>query len=184
MKKITAYEPFESQHIKLPRKLAYKLLSFSTPIVLGTFAVLVSDVVFPSAAHAWFTICNKSSSSLSVAFAYMDAPDIRSYCNNVIGSCPPLPPSGRVWNSEGWWSLDSDDCAQVYPHELTKRNSVYYVHAQSSDGSTWGGGNSFCTLSSVFTLAFANSRCDYGEWKIFKEVRTGNARNYTYNLTD
>ena len=184
MKKITSYELSESKGIKLPGKIASKILGFSTLLTLGSLAVIGSDFLFPSAAHAWFQICNKSSSSASVAFAYMDAPDIRSYCDNIIGSCPPLPPSGRVWNSEGWWSLDSGDCAQVYPHELTKRNSVYYVHAQSSDGSTWGGENSFCTLSSVFTLAFANSRCDYGEWKIFKEVRTGNARNYTYNLTD
>lgn len=171
------------------KKIASKILGFSTLLTLGSLAVIGSDFLFPSAAHAWFTICNKSSTSVVVAFAYMDAPDIRSYCDTLsrtIGNCPPLPPSGRVWNSEGWWNLDSGDCAQVYPHELTKRNSYYYVYAESNDGGSrvWGGQHSFCTISDAFTLALADSRCEYGDRKRFKEVYTGDARNYTYNLTD
>lgn len=158
-------------------------------LIISTSAIFsISLFSSSNAALAWFTICNKSGSTADVAFAYLDIPDPRQRddCRFLTG-CEPLPPNQRVWNSEGWWNLSSGQCVQVYPHELTQRNSFYYIYANAVDGSgAWTGKNYFCTLNTAFTLALADRKCSGAgrKWKPFIEVNTGNNRNFTYNLTD
>jgi len=160
-------------------KIGALLISTSTLFVISLFSS-------PDSALAWFQICNKSGSEVSVAFAYLDIPDSREYCDALIG-CEPLHPNQKVWNSEGWWNLSSGECAQVYPHELRKRNSIYYVYGEATDGSVeYSGEQAFCTLRTEFTLALANQKCngDGREWKRFIKVGTGNSRNFTFTLRD
>ncbi len=157
------------------------ILLISTSAIFG-----ISLFTHSNSAFAWFTICNKSGSEANVAFAYLDIPDSREYCDALTG-CEPLHPNQTVWNSQGWWNLSSGECAQVYPHELRKRNSIYYVYGEGTDGSgEWSGEQAFCTLSTEFTLALADKKCngEGRELKQFTKVNTGNSRNFTYDLTD
>ncbi|MBE9092897.1 DUF1036 domain-containing protein [Tychonema sp. LEGE 07203] len=152
----------------------------STTLLISSSTFLALTFSFPSAAHAWFTVCNKSTQKVSVAFAYLD---INARKPDIFGNAPPQ--RSRGWTSEGWWSLSSGECAQVYPHELRVRNSVYYVYAKGEDGGLWGGDHNFCTIREAFTIGLADQRCGgRGEFKGFVEVNTGNARNFTYNLTE
>jgi uncharacterized membrane protein len=156
-------------------------------LFISTSAIFAISLFSSSkSALAWFEVCNKSGTPAQVAFAYADVPDSREYCDPING-CEPLPPNKSVWNSHGWWNLSSGQCAQVYPHELTKRNSVYYVHAEAQNGSvSWPGTQPFCTLTTEFTLALADRKCN-GEGrtlKNFKEINTRDSRNYTYTLSD
>jgi uncharacterized membrane protein len=159
-------------------KVASKSISLSEMLTLSSASFFAAIVAFSEPAHAWFQVCNRSTESASVAFAYLEIGARRC---DIFGSCPPRPQNG--WSSQGWWNLAPGQCAQTYPHELRKRNSVYYVYAKGKRGGEWKGEHSFCTISRTFTLGNANNVCgNAGEWKRFKEVRTGNARNFTYNL--
>jgi uncharacterized membrane protein len=154
------------------------------------FAFSTSFVIFcAKPAQAWFRVCNKSSQSVAVAFAYLDVPDSRDYCN-AFGQCEPLPRNKRIWNSQGWWQLNSGQCVGVYPHELRKRNSYYYVYARAlNSSSSWGGDHSFCAVDDIFSkfgLAYADTRCNGQNTtrRGFQQVYTGNTKNYTYNLVE
>lgn len=162
------------------KKIASTAIGLSIPVVLSSSTLFVSTLAFPSPANAWFDVCNKSGEEVTVAFAYLD---INGSTPDIFGNREPMRPNG--WNSEGWWTLNSGKCARVYPHQLNERNSYFYVHAHSSDGGTWGGNHNFCTISNEFTLGYADKVCGLnGTWKSFSEVDTGNAKNYTYSLTD
>ena len=157
---------------------------FSTLIGLGRTIALSSAVVCTSivssseAAYAWFQVCNRSTESVSISFAYLE---INGRHPDIFGDAPPE--LSRGWNSEGWWSLEPGKCAQTYPHELRARNRIYYVYAKGNRGGEWGGSNAFCTISREFILGNADKVCgNGGEWKRFKEVKTRDARNFTYNL--
>ena len=161
-------------------KISKAVLKWSTSIIIGsTFWGL--NLLYPSTARAWFDVCNKSGDKASVAFAYLEIDAAES---DIFGNTPPR--RSRGWTTEGWWNLTSGECARVYPHELNKRNGIYYVYAEAEDGGEWSGKNRFCTINKPFTLARADKQCEgIGRvWKNFIEVNTGNARNYTYNLGD
>jgi uncharacterized membrane protein len=135
-----------------------------------------------SSALAWFNICNRSSSDVRAAFAYNDMPDTRTYCG--FTGCQPIP--GKMWISSGWYYLRSGECKQVYPHELRKRNTYYYVYAEASDGSgEWTGNHPFCVLPDRenFSLGRANQVCN-GERRNFIERYTGNSKNATFTFVD
>lgn len=159
------------------------LISILTAASVGVVVNLFSG----QSALAWFQICNNSSENVKVAFAYLETPDSRNYCD-IFGSCYPI--RGQTWMTQGWTYLSNGQCQQVYPHELRKRNSHYYVYAESTDGMySWAGNNSFCVAPTKerFTLAAADQRCNEekgAQWRDFKEVYTGNARNFTFRITD
>jgi uncharacterized membrane protein len=130
-------------------------------------------------AYGWFDVCNRSTQTVRVAFAYLD---VDSATRDVFGLS--IPQAERGWVSEGWWKLTSGECARVYPHELRKRNTLYYVHAKGNTVS-WGRNHNFCVTDNKFTLGVADKRCGAnGRWQGFTEVSTGNSRNYTFNLTE
>lgn len=164
-----------------------KMKIITKSCLITATALLISLRAKP--AQAWFQICNKSSQSVAVAFAYLDVPDSRNYCD-AFGNCRPLSGGEKLWNSKGWWRLNSGECVGVYPHELKKRNSYYYVYARTLDGSSyWKGKNYFCVVDNIyqqFGLAYADSRCEGQNTRklAFQQVYTGNAKNYTYSLTD
>ena len=162
-----------------------KLTGACISMLLGTSTVVASISAFPSEAHAWFEVCNRSSKPVTTAFAYLD---ITALSPDIFGNSPPQ--ARGSWHSKGWYSLRSGQCAQTYPHQLNLRNKYYYVYAESEDGRwVWGGNNSFCTLSTklstIFDLPLANQRCQtLGTWKSFIELNTGNSKNFTFNLNN
>ncbi len=159
------------------------LMSILTAASVGVVVNLFSG----QSALAWFQVCNNSSSNVKVAFGYLETPDTRNYCD-VFGSCYPI--RGKTWMTQGWTYLSNGQCQQVYPHELRKRNSYYYVYAESTDGMySWTGNSTFCVAPTKerFTLASADQRCNEekgAEWQNFKEVYTSNSRNFTFRVTD
>jgi uncharacterized membrane protein len=151
-------------------------------MLFGLSAFLIALISDSKPAHAWFDVCNRSTQQVSVAFAYMDK---QPSVPDIFGSRTPTP--NGSWNSQGWWSLTSGECARVYPHQLNHRNTIYYVYAKSQDGTTvWSGKQTFCVVpSSGFHLSAADHRCGgKGEWRGFIEVSTGNSKNYTVPLTE
>jgi uncharacterized membrane protein len=143
-----------------------KLLSaFSIPLLAVGFLLAK-----PQEAKAWFKVCNDTGQDAHVAFAY---------------------PEGRTWYSEGWYVVSARTCQEVYPHEL--RNRTYYVHAQNYDGQTWGDDIRFCNYWVQFRRNFkmaqtkerrANCSPPNKGLMGFRKVNTGDARNFTYRLTD
>ncbi|MEG3904967.1 DUF1036 domain-containing protein [Microcoleus sp. B4-C5] len=142
-----------------------KINNFRTSLatfVLGSATLAVGMFSFSPPAQAWFKVCNKSGSTATVAFAY---------------------PEGGGWTSHGWYRLKSGECATTYHPSL--KNRFYYVYGVSESGGQWGGNHRFCTVESEFTMASSDRRCgSNGEWKGFEQVDTGNAKNFTYTLTE
>ncbi|HEY9706446.1 MAG TPA: DUF1036 domain-containing protein, partial [Allocoleopsis sp.] len=72
-------------------------------------SVISLIVLVAEPAHAWFKVCNKSSQPVALAFAYLDIPDTREYCD-FLGQCQPLRRNQKLWNTTGWWNLKSGEC--------------------------------------------------------------------------
>lgn len=164
---------FATSKVVSKRHLLSALFSFSA------FSIAIMGESQP--AYAWFKICNQSTQTVYTAFAYED---VNAREPDIFGVAPPQRTKG--WNSEGWWTLESGQCAEVYPHDLRDRNSYYYVYAKGNSGGVWEGDNKFCVVpGSAFTVGSANHRCGgRGDWRNFREVNVGNSRNYTYRLTE
>jgi uncharacterized membrane protein len=164
------------------RKASHLAIGLGTSAILGSSTFLISTFAFSSPAHAWFKVCNRSSETASVAFAYYDVDARRP---TILGPAPPK--LGRGWTSEGWWTLSSGQCAETFPHSIRERNRIYYLYAETSSD-TWQGANQFCVLNdraSRFALGHADRVCgNGGERKPFKEIDAGNVKNYTYTLTN
>ena len=169
--------------------ISSKLVDLCRKIVIGSSLVFGLTILFSKPAHAWFTICNKSSGRVNTAFAYLDNWDNRG--------------TGRAtgkWFSEGWWTLNPGQCTQVYPHELWRRNRYYYVYAEEANGNrVWKGSNYFWVTSERF-------RIHTGQWDIPYNSASGNSvdvssrgrrvpfiqvdigggktQNFTYNLNN
>ena len=114
-----------------------KINNFRTSIaafVLGSSTFALGMFSFSAPAHAWFKVCNKSTETVLVAFAY---------------------PESGGWTSHGWWSLTSGQCTTTYDAEL--KNKFYYVYAVGDSGGNWSGNNRFCTIKQPFTIG--NSDC-------------------------
>ncbi|MEA5618045.1 DUF1036 domain-containing protein [Cronbergia sp. UHCC 0137] len=152
----------------------YKAISSSNILMFFFFVspMLLTFFSFPSKANAWFEVCNRSGQKQYVAFAYRDVGDGR-YGGGDNG-----------WTSEGWWNLESGQCSQIYPHELTRRGQYYYLYSVGEDGTvTSSGDRQFCTLKRRFTVRRADQRCSY-KFKGFYEVDRGGNRNLTINIKD
>lgn len=147
-------------------------------LLCGIFALFMPT----KPALAWFKVCNQSTrQNVSVAFAYLDTD---ASVPDIFGNREPA--LRRGWNSQGWWNLQSGECTTVFWHQLNHRNSFWYVYAESSDGGVWSGNNYFCVVpGDEFHLGNANARCGgRGKRYGFSEVNTGNAKDYTFNLTE
>jgi uncharacterized membrane protein len=116
-------------------------------------------------AHADFSVCNKSSYKIFVAFGYWSAKD-------------------KAWTSEGWWTLEKGDCQIVYKPNLDQEK--YYVYAESTDHDyTWSGKYPFCASDDEFTIV-GDSECkSRGYYSVdFFEVEVGDKRDFTQDLVD
>jgi uncharacterized membrane protein len=116
-------------------------------------------------AHADFSVCNKSSYRVYVAFGYWDR-------------------SQKVWTSEGWWTIEKGECADVYSHKLLDKK--YYVYAESVDHDyEWTGNFPFCATDEEFTIAGDSDCKSRGYYQIkFFEVDVGEESDFSQNLVD
>lgn len=145
--------------------------------VLGGSVVLAVGLSLTAgSAMAGFKVCNRSDERISVSIGYK---------HDEYG-----------WTSEGWWTIQSDDCHNIVTGKLNQR--YYYVFATGSDGGVWQAhkgeqkGGYFCVGKAKFT--FHNREYETkGEidceasgqiTKQFLEVDTKDADNFTYNLKD
>ena len=139
-----------------------------TVLVLASFAP-------SSGSWAGFEVCNESSQRVDVALGYR---------HGQFG-----------WTSEGWWTLQTDQCRTIMHGDLSSQH--YYLYATGSRGAVWqaqGGqeGRSFCIQSKRFVLQNRNFRKN-GETdcesynlkrKQFLVVDTEGASNHIHHLRD
>lgn len=121
-------------------------------------------LLFASAAHADFRVCNKTSSRVGIALGYKAQMD---------------------WTTEGWWSLDAESCATLLPGRLASR--YYYMYAVDYDqGGEWGGDSAFlCVHDKEFTIVGVNDCVARGFQRTgFYEVDTQNQESWTIQLTE
>jgi uncharacterized membrane protein len=169
-------------------------------LLITSTALSIAAVAIPQGkALAWFKICNQSSEKTHAAFAYSDEPDNRSRRSRLPQASVLL----SSWVSQGWWALNPGQCAEVYPHELWRRNRYYYIYAEKASGrGTWSGNQFFCVArGTAFTIGNADmpistsnviNGCFIEEGNRganisilgFKEVNIGGGRtqNFTFNL--
>jgi uncharacterized membrane protein len=114
-----------------------------------------------SPAHADFRICNKTTSHASIAIGYKDGDD---------------------WVSEGWWNLETGDCAVVVEGDL--QNQYYYVRGEADDGH-WTDDYKFCYSDEVFTIR-GDQDCAARGYKTggFQEVDVGTHLDFTLDMTE
>ncbi len=86
-------------------------------------AVLTVGLTLPMAARAELKFCNHTKEQVSVAIGFSS------------------PGSGQ-WTSEGWWTIDPNDCK--VPIGGVLKNRYYYYYADS-DSNKWDGDYIFCT---------------------------------------
>lgn len=123
--------------------------------------LLTSFLLLPTA-WAQFEICNKSGANVTTALG--------EYKNGN-------------WVTNGWWSIESDQCAVAVAEDLPNR--YYYFYGKRNDGVEWMGEASsawFCTQSTVMN-DLSNSGCTESI-KPFMQIDTGDASYYTLNLTN
>lgn len=114
----------------------------------------------PGAALAGLTLCNDADVRHAVAVGYK---------------------SGDRWVSEGWWNIDPGACATAVGGDLTMR--YYYFRAEAAGHDFLDEDYAFCTQSAAFTIEGDESCAARGfEQKMFRQIDTGEARNFTYRF--
>lgn len=119
---------------------------------------------FVTAAKADFRVCNKTTSRVGIAIGYK---------------------ADRDWTTEGWWTIDAENCATILAGPLVGR--YYYMYAIDYDqGGVWGGNTAFlCTQEKEFTIEGVNDCVARGFQRTgFKEVDTQNQESWTVQLED
>ncbi|MBB4264451.1 DUF1036 domain-containing protein [Roseospira visakhapatnamensis] len=76
------------------------------------------------------------------------------------------------WTSEGWWTLDTGECATPVEGDLTQR--FYYYRAEDPSEAFEGEGYAFCTVDDAFTIIGDQDCAGRGyEEHDFSEIDTG-----------
>ena len=84
-------------------------------------------------AHAWLQFCNKTDTTVSVAY------------QRYVGQCD-------TWGARGWWVLAPGECQMAQGGTLQNKNlsRYYYVYAKGVDGRVWEGPNQFRVTQQAF----------------------------------
>lgn len=95
-----------------------------------------------------FKFCNKTSSTVNLA---------------TVGR---RPSAKRVWLKEGWWVIEPGNCKTTGKY----LKGTFYYFGETTDGSTFGGGEDFCAPADSFRQV-ADGNCGSNEnTKPFKKV--------------
>ena len=96
-----------------------------------TFGALVATLVGANGAHAWFSICNQTNTTVWTTYAY----EARRVLGNT--GCPSSQPTRYV----GWYRIAAKSCRTILNAKAKRYR--HWVYGEGSDGSTWGGGTYF-----------------------------------------
>ena len=154
-----------------------KLLS-NTRVPLSVIASFVFVSVAtgnPSPASAALSFCNRTKVAIEAALGY------RADTENKTDE----------WISEGWWRIESGQCARVYNQPLALRFYFYYAHALSQASkdappTVWSGKYTLCTDIKAFRAEGADNCAPRGFQSTgFQELDLGpNVRDYTLDFKD
>lgn len=127
------------------------------------FVVAAVALSMSPAARADLKLCNTTPVRIGVSIGYRD-------------------PKG--WTTEGWWNITSQTCETLLKGALPSR--FIYVHAIDYDrGGVWSGQNFMCTQDRSFVIHGTQDCSKRGTARSgFFEVDTGNAKDWTIQLTD
>ena len=130
-----------------------------TAIAAGVLALMCA---FSLPARADLKMCNNTMSRVGVALGYKDK---------------------EGWASEGWWTIDANQCLPLLKGDLIAR--YYYVYAVDYEkGGSWGGKSMMCIREKVFTIRGIEDCIGRGYQKIgFFEVDTSEETDWTVSLS-
>ena len=114
-------------------------------------------------AQAELRICNETADTQGISIGYLD---------------------GDTPVSEGWWNLDTNECATVIREPL--QEDFYFLRAEIAGGPFTGEGHFFCTTPEEYTIRGADS-CDARGYdsEDFIAIYVGNAGGaFTYRLAN
>ena len=111
-------------------------------------------------------VSNRHSAEVWVAVLYPS-----SYCKEH---------EGTSWAKKGWWHLNPGETATVVDGALSPQ-WFYYIHAHSSDGTSWGDGNEADCPPERFDWC-DNTSSNTSITRRFVEIYSSNP-NHTVNLT-
>jgi uncharacterized membrane protein len=112
-------------------------------------------------AHAALNVCNKAKHPARVALGRFD---------------------GRVWMSEGWWSIQPGKCLTLIRAPLDAR--YYYLYGTDTESGVWDGATGFCIAQKEkFSISGQGdcARRGYDRRRFFL-IDTGNSPSHTQNL--
>ncbi|MGA7711338.1 MAG: DUF1036 domain-containing protein [Rhizomicrobium sp.] len=121
-------------------------------------------ILFTTApAFAGLAVCNKAALPAKVALGRFD---------------------GKVWRSEGWWTIQPQKCETLLSGPLDAR--FYYLYGTDGGSGTWNGGKNFCTSASGPFSIPGRGHCaarGYDRTGFF-EIDTGDRADWTQSLGD
>ena len=116
------------------------------------FVALIAVSALPGVARAELKFCNHTNEQVSVAIGYNDL-------------------DSNEWTSEGWWTLDPNQCKVVFGGVLKSR---YYYYYADSDSGKWDGDYIFCVQDKKFDITGAKDCKSRGyEPEGFREIDVG-----------
>ena len=128
-------------------------------LIETALAVLLATVP----AQAGFAVCNKAKLPAKVALARFD---------------------GKVWRSEGWWTISPKKCENLLSGPLDAR--YYYLYGTDGGSGTWSGDMMFCTapVGPFSVPGRGNCAARRLDRTGFFEIDTGDKVNWTQSLSD
>lgn len=132
-------------------------------------------VGLPRPAIAAMSFCNRTSGAIEAALGYRD--ESKEIAEN--------------WVSEGWWRIESGQCARVFAKNLSQRFYFYYARAltqtdKEAPPTEWSGKYVFCTDNKAFRVE-GDGDCTNRKFEPrgFREIDVGpNAHDYTLDFRD
>lgn len=139
------------------------LTRFPATFLFAALAGFTGLTALASPASASLDVCNESASRVGIALGYYKA---------------------DTWVSEGWWHLESGQCAPVIESDLNAR--FYYLFAIDFDaGGGWSGYSTLCVAPGEFTIPGRTDCEARGHHTAgFMEVDTHNSPNWIVRLDE
>lgn len=124
--------------------------------------VLLALPLFAAPAHAQFRVCNKTPAPISVALAFETTQDVIS---------------------QGWWTVDPDNCTVLINTPLDKRYYYHYVLSNALKFE-WRGTYEFCTSSDPQFRITGSQDCESRSYTTtgFRQTDIGTNTEYTLNV--
>lgn len=126
--------------------------------VLGLLAL----PLMTAPAEAQFRVCNKTAAPISVALAFETSQDVVS---------------------QGWWTIDPDNCTALINTALDKQYFYHYVISNALKFE-WKGNYEFCTSDDPQFRITGSQDCEGRTYitKGFRQTDVGSNTDYTLNV--